>query len=67
MTANPIIDSYRHDQEVAGWEDSLPICDQCGRPITDEKFHIINGEKWCDECLDECEVFTDNYVWEGEE
>lgn len=41
------------DRLQAEYERSLPVCDYCGRLIQDEKYYEINGDKICQECLDD--------------
>lgn len=42
----------------------MPVCDICGKTIQDEMFHIIGGEKICNECLDDTKVYTDEWAEE---
>ena len=41
------------------WLDTRPICDQCGERIQDDCYWLINGEKFCESCLDWHKVFVD--------
>lgn len=45
-------DSY--DREQNKWLESLPICDDCGEHIQDEKAYKIFGHIICKHCIDEC-------------
>ena len=45
-----------------------PVCDSCGRPITDETYFEISGETLCEECMRDSYLrYTDNYIKEREE
>ena len=51
-TDNPLADFNRHDAEQERKRQQLPICYECGNPITDEYLYEINGEYICSECLE---------------
>lgn len=36
------------DREI----EKLPICSECGEPIQDEHFYLINDEPICSDCLE---------------
>lgn len=46
---NDLFDAY--DRKQAREEARLPHCDCCGEPIW-EKYYEINGEIYCEECLE---------------
>lgn len=54
-TDNPVADFERYDREQQQKLAALPVCSECGEPIQDEYFYLINGENLCEECL------QDNY------
>lgn len=54
-TDDPVADFHAYDDEQQKWLDSLPVCAECGQPITDEECYEINDEIICPECL------KDNY------
>lgn len=40
----------------------LPKCDCCGEPIYDDELYDINGELYCEECMNNTfRQFTSNY------
>ena len=41
---------------------SLPLCDSCGERITEEHCYLIRGELYCEDCVREFRVLTDNFV-----
>lgn len=50
------------DREKAFLE-SRPICEECGKPITDERMYDVYGEILCTECAEEkFETSTDVWV-----
>lgn len=50
-TDDPHADFYRHDAAQEKWLARLPKCVECGEPIQDEYFYLINDEPVCEECL----------------
>lgn len=54
-TDDPIADFDRYDAEQQAKLDKLPECSECGHPIQDEHFYLINDECICVDCL------NDNY------
>ena len=51
-TDDPVADFMHHDAEQARELEKLPVCADCGEPITDDHFYEINGEYICPNCLD---------------
>ena len=63
ITDNPILDFARHDAEQQSALNRLPKCADCGEPITDEHFYLINDEFICQSCLDEnYKKCVDDYI-----
>ena len=55
----PSIDFERHS---AAQEEKLkraPICDECGQPIQDDFYYEIDGNKYCEECINNCKVWNE--------
>lgn len=62
-TNNRVVRMIRTDNPIRDWDSyceeqerelaMLPICSQCGEPITDEYCYRINDELICDECMRE--------------
>ena len=42
--------------------EKLPKCSECGEPITEENFYLINDEYICECCIDNYKVRTEDYV-----
>ena len=62
-TDDPVADYEAYDRENQAWLEKHPVCDMCGEHITDEHFFLINGEKVCEECLnDHYRQDTDDYM-----
>jgi hypothetical protein len=62
----PTIDNYdlwkRHDAEQSDWLNSRPKCSYCDNPIQDDFCFVIEGEIYCEECLnDNFRKCTDDY------
>lgn len=67
-SSEPLDDFRRHDADEADYEAKCPVCDSCGRPITDETYFEISGEILCEECMRDSYLrHTDNYIKEREE
>lgn len=50
---NPLRDFERHDREEATWLESRPKCGNCGLPIQDDHYYLINGDNICPRCLED--------------
>lgn len=61
-TDNPVADFERYDREQQQKLAALPVCSECGEPIQDEYFYLINGENICEECLKDYRKSVDDYV-----
>lgn len=60
---DPLDDFDRLDLLQARREAALPVCDKCGKPITEEKFFNIGGEILHEECMrDMYECNTEDYL-----
>ena len=51
-TDNPIADYDRYLGEEQTRLDRLPRCCECDEPITDEQCYEINGDVYCERCMD---------------
>ncbi len=51
-TGDPLSDFNRHDTECQKWMDKLPECADCGHPIQDDHYYLINDETICPDCLE---------------
>lgn len=40
-----------HDAEQQRRLEKLPVCSDCGEPIQDEHYFLINDEPICEDCL----------------
>lgn len=54
-TDNPVADFERYDRKQQSKLAMLPVCSECGEPIQDEYFYLINDENICEQCM------KDNY------
>lgn len=44
------------------WLTRRPICDECGQHIQEDQFFMIDGKRFCKACIEDCEVWTDDYI-----
>jgi formylmethanofuran dehydrogenase subunit E len=42
----------------------LPKCSKCGKPIENDECYEIGDELYCEECIENSKVWTDNYMKE---
>ena len=58
---DPLDDFRLHDMERADREAKMPVCDSCGDICQGEHYWKINGKIWCEECLDDCRHYVEDY------
>lgn len=58
-TDDALRDFVRFEEEEAERLSRLPECSLCGEPIDQESAVYMNGEWFCDECLDDCRKVID--------
>lgn len=51
-TDDPVADFMHYDAEQAREMEKLPICEDCGEPITEDHFYEINDVYICPNCLE---------------
>lgn len=51
-----------HERERQRALKRLPVCSECGEPITDEFCYKINGNLICEACIDECRVEVEQEI-----
>lgn len=51
-TNDPVADYNRYDADQQRELERLPVCAECGHPITDDGCYKINDQLICEECLD---------------
>ncbi len=49
----PFLDFERREAEQERWLQSRPTCCQCGEHIQEERAVRINGDWYCDECIED--------------
>ena len=58
-----MVDNYdiwdAHDREMERKLENLPLCECCGNPIQQDTAVRINGDCYCDDCLDEMREDTE--------
>lgn len=58
MTDDPVRDAERYLMDEWNAQQAAPKCECCGEPIG-SRYYEINGEAWCESCVDECVRYTD--------
>jgi formylmethanofuran dehydrogenase subunit E len=60
---NPIADFLSYDAEQESKREKMPVCSVCGEHIQDDFLYDIDGEIFCEECLNEnFRKCTDDYI-----
>lgn len=52
ITDDPLLDFDRYDRQQNADLDKRPLCCFRGDPIQDDFYYEINGEYFCEDCLD---------------
>lgn len=61
-TDDPVADFLAHDREREKRISRYPICVQCGERIQDEKLYRIDGKFYCEDCIEDCHLYTDEFI-----
>ena len=60
---DPVRDAERHLEDQDRQAEKLPVCSDCGGPIYDDHYYLINDEVICQSCLDDnYRKRTEDYV-----
>jgi formylmethanofuran dehydrogenase subunit E len=60
-SGDPLKDFDRWDSQQQKRLDSLPKCKNCTHPIQQEDAVCIDGDYWCDDCLEEMRESIGDY------
>lgn len=52
ITDNPLADFASWDAEKTAQLERLPVCADCGEPVQDDHYYLINDEVICPDCLE---------------
>lgn len=52
ITDDPVQDFLNHDREQQARLDKLPKCADCGEPVQDDHYYLINDEVICPICME---------------
>ena len=52
ITDNPLADFASWDAEQTAQLERLPVCADCGEPMQDDHYYLINDEVICPDCLE---------------
>lgn len=52
ITDNPLADFESWDAEQTAKLERLPVCADCGEPVQDDHYYLINDEVICPDCLE---------------
>ena len=55
-------DLNRYEREQAMWEKYAPICTECGEPIMDDEAYLLNGEIYCEDCVNQSRIDVTEYI-----
>lgn len=61
-----MMDAYdlwrQRDDEMEAELEKLPVCSHCGDPIQEEYYFEIDGEMYCEDCMNDLfKRYTDSY------
>lgn len=62
-TNNPVLDFNRHDRAQEMALNKLPKCKCCGEPIQQDDAFCIDGQYWCDNCMEDMRVELNSERW----
>lgn len=62
-TNNPVLDFQRHDRAQEMALSKLPKCKCCGEPIQQDDAFCIDGQYWCDNCMEDMRVNLTQEIW----
>lgn len=62
MCRDALDEFERYDREQTEQLKRLPKCSCCGDPIQGEMLYVINGELYCEDCIDDCRKYVDDYI-----
>ena len=60
-TDDPVRDFENYDREQQRRLERYPICECCGEHIQDEKLYYIDGRFFCEECIEDCHRYTEDF------
>lgn len=52
ITDNPLADFASWDAEQTAELERLPVCADCGEPVQNDHYYLINDEVICPNCLE---------------
>lgn len=59
---DPARDYSRLDYEQYKYEQQCPVCNDCGDPITAEKYWEFHGIYYCEQCVGEHGHYVEEYI-----
>ena len=63
ITDDPVKDLRAYDRQQEEELRKLPVCSCCHEPIQQPDAFCVNGEYWCDDCMDDMRVDLMNGIW----
>jgi RNA polymerase-binding transcription factor DksA len=60
-TDDPIADFLARQRDIDERLERYPICECCGERIQDEKLYYIDGRFYCEECIEDCHKYTEDF------
>lgn len=59
---DPVSDAYRHDMELEEQLEKMPVCCACGEHIQTEYLYDVDGDLYCEDCMNDCRKDPMDYV-----
>lgn len=63
VTDNPLKDFSSYDREQHEVLSKRPVCCCCHEPIQQDDAFCVNGEYWCDDCMNDMRVSLMGEIW----
>lgn len=63
VTDNPVKDFLSYDREQQKALKKRPICCCCHEPIQQDDAFCVNGEYWCNDCMEDMRVDLMSGIW----
>ena len=61
-TDDPVRDFESYQRDLDECIERYPICECCGEHIQDEQLYYIDGRYFCEECIEDCHRYTDEFI-----
>lgn len=62
MCRDALDEFEQYDREQTEALERLPRCSVCEEPIQGDVLFEIHGELYCEDCIDDCRKYVDEYI-----